>query len=1495
MPGDLTALRGILQKRVDAGQPVLPDEAAITAAGFTPRPHLDAFVASRLLPHAPLAVTVTGQLPQPSGVALTFAGTANLLGVGTTTVHVTMSVAGDGNVDVTAGIELGASWLMGTTFPALAGEPFSETGIAGGHYVVTSATAGTYPWNGLDRPIAKGAQLFGTVRLTGPLAVILPLLAGAKSTDTATLTGTIDPSAMATIDDGLPALRLTAKLGHDIGVTHLKLSCPRIEIATVVDPDTKQLVAWLRLALTLMLDDNPLCDLAASLSSGAGTVALGMLPPEDGKAPPLTPGRLVSLLGGTDFIAKLPPEVKDLFKLVALKGLYTVIDTSDGSVLSAGVAIGTAEAWRMAPGVKIDALTMRVLLLRPFDPKARMMFTLDATAELWTEVFDDGLFEIELTYAIGDGSLQVAAGYDGPGVHLAKVMKGLSHGKAELPEAFPDVVFSEFGAVFDDPAAGKSTYQLHGKADATFPVTILGGTPHASLEALVDSASESYKLQGSLQLGDSLFGAEVDLVAGAASLSASWEALEKDYLTIEKLLVAVGGTAPKIPEGLDLDLKAARAGYDFTHRVLTLEATSATWGSADFVGLFGTPTKYFLGVKIDRRIDLVNLPLVASALHGSGQLAIAEMQALASSTLTADDAQEIARHLQASSPTPPEAGMSGLALTLDLMIGETKVPLTLALGSQTRSAAVLASPPQAVVPSLQAIASPPRAVTPSLGASASPLQRIASPPQSLPPSGRGVAPTASGGTSVPAPPAPSDGTTWFNLQKTFGPVAFQKVGIRYAEGELWLLINAALSVGGLTISVYGLGVGSPLTSFEPDFTISGLGVTLEEGPVEVSGALLGTIKPINFAGEVLVGFKEIKLGALAGYAEVDGHPSFFGYVVLNAPLGGPPEFFVTGLAAGVGFNRQLQIPHADGVADFPLVKWALGTSDPPSSAAGGDVGERVRKVVESLSQVVAPSVGEYWIAAGIRFTTYKILECFALLTAKFGAEFEIALLGVATVQIPPAPSPAVAEAQLALEASFAPATGLIAIGGQLTPASFVLVKECRLTGGFAFWTWVSGDHAGELVVTLGGYSPKFTPPSYYPTVPRLGVSFSVDSLHVNGGLFYALTSSAVMAGGSLTATWSKGDISAWFSAEADFLIVFEPFHYFIEIGIQLGASFKLDLWLTTISVTIHLGVDLQLWGPEFAGRAKIDLSIISFTVDFGASGQSTQKAIAWGDFVKRLLPHDQPAQSGVRTRLTAPGAEHPQHAVAHADDPQPAVLQILVTGGLLKELDGGDGIDFVADGQHLELVTKSAIPLKTWSTSPNLHVSTPAGQPEPELGFGIGPTDTSDDAFKPNHDVQITTTVADALFLGAPELANVATALWQHRTLDSHGVPQGVDPLKGTTIQNVATGVRIAPHAPDPHHTRAIPREWLLYTEDEQVQPVAWSGSSPPSSDPFTNETVWGTIAEAPVAANRAALVAAVTAAGLPVPEKIDIDELATEAAFDLLEPPALRLLGEQK
>ena len=189
--------------------------------------------------------------------------------------------------------------------------------------------------------------------------------------------------------------------------------------------------------------------------------------------------------------------------------------------------------------------------------------------------------------------------------------------------------------------------------------------------------------------------------------------------------------------------------------------------------------------------------------------------------------------------------------------------------------------------------------------------------------------------------------------------------------------------------------------------------------------------------------------------------------------------------------------------------------------------------------------GEFWFAAGISFTSFALVDGVAVVSVAIGDGLEIALLGLARMALP-RPELALVSIELGLIARFSSSEGVLWIQAQLTDNSWILDESVRLTGGFAFVTWFAGPNAGQFVLTLGGYHPSFKRPDY-PVVPRLGFQWSVSTqITVKGEAYFALTSEAVMAGGSLTASADFG--SAWATVKfgADGIVYFDPFRYDVE-------------------------------------------------------------------------------------------------------------------------------------------------------------------------------------------------------------------------------------------------------------------------------------------------------------------------------------------------------------
>jgi hypothetical protein len=140
-------------------------------------------------------------------------------------------------------------------------------------------------------------------------------------------------------------------------------------------------------------------------------------------------------------------------------------------------------------------------------------------------------------------------------------------------------------------------------------------------------------------------------------------------------------------------------------------------------------------------------------------------------------------------------------------------------------------------------------------------------------------------------------------------------------------------------------------------------------------------------------------------------------------------------------------------------------------------------------------------------------------------------------------------------------------------------------------------------------------------VPRLGLLWNVsDNITISGEIYFALTPSTVMAGGKLSAVYQSGNLRAWFTAYADFLLSWKPFRYDISIGVSLGASYRVDWWFIHHTFSIELGADLHIWGPEAMGTIHISWFIISFTVSFGDSSKCHQEQnLTWDEFKSSFL------------------------------------------------------------------------------------------------------------------------------------------------------------------------------------------------------------------------------------------------------------------------------------
>ncbi|HZN95915.1 MAG TPA: DUF6603 domain-containing protein, partial [Myxococcales bacterium] len=420
-------------------------------------------------------------------------------------------------------------------------------------------------------------------------------------------------------------------------------------------------------------------------------------------------------------------------------------------------------------------------------------------------------------------------------------------------------------------------------------------------------------------------------------------------------------------------------------------------------------------------------------------------------------------------------------------------------------------------------------------------------------------------------------------------------------------LDASFSLGGLEVAPYNLGVGIDFKTGKPSLQLDGLGLSMDMNGLTLGGMFAkyqpDPKKEPDFLGALQVGvFDLFSLSAIGGYSTIQGNPSLFIFANLDAPLGGPPYFFVTGIAGGFGVNRRL--PPVFPLQDNPFLKVMRGE-------IAFDPKKGMRESLELLGKQFTPEMNAFWIAAGLEFTS------FAFINGKVGAAisvpFKFQLFGSAGFGIED-----LAYIEIEFGTEVTPEYVLTQAG--LSHNSYLIHPDIfGLQGQFALGVWYAGEHAGEFVLSIGGYHPLYTPPSFYPSVERIEVRATLwGYVNLSVSCFFTLTAHEIMAGAAVSLWGEFAGISAGLDVYVDVLIRWDPFYLVARMGVCV--------WFVFMG-RHEIGVDLKIYTPEFGGEATIDLFLVSFTISFGAD-EARPPPLPVKDFAKNHL------------RLAPSGGEH---------------------------------------------------------------------------------------------------------------------------------------------------------------------------------------------------------------------------------------------------------------
>jgi hypothetical protein len=1077
--------------------------------------------------------------------------------------------------------------------------------VANGAYFVFSSIAQssyTWPGGGSTIALAAGQNFLGAVGLGG-FSVIATLLGSLLDNKNYPIYGPFSPVAGQALPVGtLTAPIATGSFSIGSGTSVLSLSGPAVAVIIgTSDGDTNPLQE-VSLQLQGVFQNTLQVAVAIPVSGSSYSITTTPLPNSSS-----IDSLIEALPGGADFTSYIPSELSTIFDEVGLKYFTMVVDSTP-AVTYLGLEICTLQPWPVISGVlELEGLQLVIDVVDPTGLDLTQV-RIDAQAEFFPKIFTG---EFDFTVALDNAGQgwevsTVSGAYFGA-VNLGDLVAGLLGNADSVPQTLRDISFSNFGVSATRASQGAPfTYTAYGSASAAFP---LGNSQlSAGLNVVFTKTSTSYAvhLAGAVAIGAQAFDITLDVGTAGSKLAASWTD-SGTPLGFADVASAFGwNDMPPVPSSLDLALVSASFIYDFTSGNLIFGAQSKNYGSLVFAAIsVSNAYEYFLLLGVNQQFSLSNLPLVGAQLAPIENIEVGGIEIILCSAIpdtnTVSTINTLIGQLPTAGgltyPTFPATPLTGqFVLLAQLTFGTQSIPLDLQLGGGSSSQAALPAP---------------HALAADAGALA-----IAGP--------RGAVAASS---STPT-------TTWFNVQKSFGPVSFQRIGAMYQSDQqvLWFQLDASLAFGPITMDLVGLGLGSPLTSFEPQFSLQGLGISYSAPPLTIAGSLTNLAPPgadyIEFEGGVTIGTGDFTVMAFGYYGNQGGFNSMFIFGDIAYDFGGPPAFFVTGIALGFGYNSSLRIPTIDEVATFPFVE-VLPTSMVPNTGVFGanPTPQAVLGVILNTSPAwVSPQQGSLWFAAGITFTSFEMVNSQALILVQVGPELIIALVGTSRAQFPQgagADTPVYAYIELDLLVEFAPSQGVFSVQAVLAKSSFLLDKACVLTGGFAFFVWYGPNpHAGDFVLTLGGYNPGFTPPSYYPKVPQVGFHWSLDSsISITGGAYFAFTPSVLMVGGELNATYQSGNLKAWFDAHADIIVQWNPFWFDAAFGISIGASYKVDLWFTSFTVTAELGCNLEVWGPPTGGTVGVDWYIISFSIPFGASKNSSKPVINQWSQVQAMLPN----------------------------------------------------------------------------------------------------------------------------------------------------------------------------------------------------------------------------------------------------------------------------------
>lgn len=1434
----LSALQSHIQAQIDNNQEVLINENLLIKAGLQPdTTEIDDEqidfngMISRYLRTNQLIIKTTEVVPAPLDNKLTFSGMASFLNPDALTgadqndesdkpATLVFSVDDDTPTNVHLTITSQPDeWTLQSSFNYLPDYPFQALSLLNNTIIFSSREVATYtcPWEE-DKTVKLGVGLnyAAALKKEGPLDILSLIIK--ETSENLIFFGTVDPGVITSPDEAsnaeevilTPEISLSAKIGGQLNPfwPNINVAEPHVGIRTIEDEYGQSF--WLTFFINLNFNDKTVT-VETPIFEDWNQFGFGLLPSDTSNIP--TVNDIATLAGGANFMDVVPDPLVSIFKNAGLLGMNASFNVDVLPTLSSiSLIIGNAnpDPWYLTDQFTINDIVLSFFLFNPGSDSNGLpaSVSFSATMAFYTDIFP-GDFIMDIGYEVADKVLSISGKYtDEPEgeVALTDILNGMSRGLSTsitLPSGFPDVSFSDFGVSFSKTGSSWDSYEFYGSAKVGFDITLLDKKLDSNFSLLVNKTEEgkSFLLDGGIVIGNAYFDFNINLSSEEKTMEATWYN-QGNPLGLNDLAHSLGFEDFSIPEELDLGLKSAHFSYNFSEKEFVLIADSENWGTVSLSSVTDEATEkkaliFFCRLKGEIGTDEIKkIPVVGDEL--AGHFNFSQLKFLIATADFESITVPVLEYDEEGNPTLVNEDLADLKRGVTFMSDLT-------MGSHTETLIVPIYNPK------------PKSKT----------------EQSLV-------------ISNEEQPAEMGGST--KVGRALGPFSFSEFGISLKDGNITFQLDASLVAAGLNLHLDGFNIGfSPSDLTDVSVGLEGLDVQFQGGAVSLAGGLLHNEENNSWDGVLAIAIGKAMITAIGSYkrtmTETENYTSLSVYGVIEYPLGGPPFFFITGGAVGFGYNTALQVPTINELHEFPLIQAVVG-DDPPSN----------------LNDAVEPSQGQNWFGLGVKFTSFKLIDGFALTSLSFGNQTETHFMGLASAQVPFTGKKPIAFIEMALLASFLPEEGILKFEGALTNRSFMLSQESQLTGGFAFYMWYGGDYAGDFVLTAGGYKNGYQIPQHYPTPTRIGLNWQIsDHLSMVGENYFALTPSLIMAGGRVSCIWEKGKLKAWFNMGYDFLIAWQPFYYEATVYAQVGIKWK---WFKK-----SVGVQVDIWGPDFSGKIYIDTWFKTFTISFGHKSGNALPPIDWTQFKQACFPPVDQSKSETESDV---------------------VLSLQVSKGLIKEGRTGSDVNWIINPADFALELGSLIPIKeyTFQKKETKHKS---------KNVGVGMVQIPSGTFTSSFTVSILQGRIDKsdLFDLEELTESVPASMWK------------CEPSKlndADLIDDALTGFILTPkkEGDQPYQTDQIPMENLLFSpEIKQVALQFVDASVVPSSDSFNQsealDTIYQTIDRSEVNDKRSAILSDLTDMGFKLNTTLNLPTAEDWTETTWLSTPTLSKLGEIK